>query len=75
MRWDEANRSLWPNSEVHEESLPAMPALLLIGVQDKHTTGEARRAMGNNQRHSRDWRASANEQNNPQTDSPPGACC
>jgi hypothetical protein len=24
----EANRSLWPNSEVHEESLPAMPALL-----------------------------------------------
>jgi hypothetical protein len=34
----EANRSLWPNSEVHEESLPAMPALLLVRVQNKHTT-------------------------------------
>ena len=38
MRWEEANRSLWPNSEVHEESLPAMPALLLVGVQNKNTT-------------------------------------
>ncbi len=37
MRWEEANRSLWPNSEVHEESLPAMPALLLSGVQNKNT--------------------------------------
>jgi hypothetical protein len=26
----EANRSLWPNSEVHEEFLPAMPALLYL---------------------------------------------
>jgi len=41
MRWEEANRSLWPNSEVHEESLPAMPALLLTGVQNKYTTDEA----------------------------------
>ncbi|MBB5341281.1 hypothetical protein HDF13_003614 [Edaphobacter lichenicola] len=38
MRWDEANRSLWPNSEVHEESLPAVPALFLVRVQNKHTT-------------------------------------
>jgi hypothetical protein len=38
MRWEEANRSLWPNSEVHEESLPAMPALLFSRVQNNHTT-------------------------------------
>jgi hypothetical protein len=38
MRWEEANRSLWPNSEVHVESLPAMPALLYSGVQNNHTT-------------------------------------
>jgi len=43
---DEANRSLWPNSEVHEESLPAMPALLLTGVQNKNNTIEARSATG-----------------------------
>ena len=30
MRWGEANRSLWPNSEVHEESLPAMPTLFFF---------------------------------------------
>ena len=44
MRWDEANRSLWPNSEVHVEFLPAMPALLLIGVQNKNNTSELREA-------------------------------
>jgi len=26
-RWEEANRSLWPNPEFHGGSLPAMPAL------------------------------------------------
>jgi hypothetical protein len=38
MRWEEANRSLWPNSEVHEESLPAMPVLFFSRVQNNHTT-------------------------------------
>ena len=38
MRWREANRSLWPNSEVHEEFLPAMPILLFSGVQNKNNT-------------------------------------
>jgi hypothetical protein len=37
----EANRSLWPNSEVHEEFLPAMPALLLLGVHHQSTTDGA----------------------------------
>jgi hypothetical protein len=46
MRWEEANRSLWPNSEFHEEFLPAMPALLLTGVQNKYTTVAMRLAIG-----------------------------
>jgi hypothetical protein len=50
LRWREANRSLWPNSEVHEESLPAMPVLFLIRVQNKNTTNEVRCAMGYLQR-------------------------
>jgi hypothetical protein len=29
----EANRSLWPDFEFHEKSLPAMPALLFSRVQ------------------------------------------
>jgi hypothetical protein len=35
-----AYRSLWPDSEVHEESLPAMPALLLSRVQNQCTTDQ-----------------------------------
>jgi hypothetical protein len=46
MRWEEANRSLWPNSEVHEESLPAMPVLLFSRVQNNHNTTAVRFAMG-----------------------------
>jgi hypothetical protein len=34
-----ANRSLWPNSEFHEESLPAMPTLLLSRVHHQSITG------------------------------------
>jgi hypothetical protein len=45
MRWEEANRSLWPNSEVHEESLPAMPVLFLSRVQNKNSTIRMRLAM------------------------------
>jgi hypothetical protein len=45
MRWEEANRSLWPNSEVHEESLPAVPALLFSRVQNKHNTTGVRLAI------------------------------
>ena len=52
MRWGEANRSLWPNSEFHEESLPAMPVLLLTGVQNYYNTSEVRFATGNTRRHS-----------------------
>ena len=33
-----ANRSLWPNSEFHEESLPAMPTLLLSRVHHQSIT-------------------------------------
>jgi hypothetical protein len=52
MRWGEANRSLWPNSEFHEESLPAMPVLLLSRVQNNYITCAARFAMWNSRRHS-----------------------
>jgi hypothetical protein len=44
---DEANRSLWPNSEFHEESLPAMPVLFFSRVQNHHNTTRVRLAMGN----------------------------
>jgi hypothetical protein len=47
LRWGEANRSLWPNSEVHEESLPAMPVLLFPRVQSKNNTTRIQLAMGN----------------------------
>src|SRR5207302_8101553 len=48
MRWEEANRSLWPNSEVHEESLPAMPVLLLTGVrsEERRVGKECRSRLG-----------------------------
>jgi hypothetical protein len=45
MRWEEANRSLWPNSEVHEESLPAMPVPLFSRVQNKNSTIRLQLAM------------------------------
>jgi hypothetical protein len=45
MRWDEANRSLWPNSEFHEESLPAMPVLVLLRVQTNPNTTVQQSAM------------------------------
>jgi hypothetical protein len=45
MRWEEANRSLWPNSEVHEESLPAMPVPLFSRVQNKNSTVRLQLAM------------------------------
>jgi hypothetical protein len=51
MRWEEAYRSLWPNSEVHEESLPAMPVLLSTGVQNKNNTMGIQLAIKNGQRH------------------------
>jgi hypothetical protein len=46
LRWEEANRSLWPNSEFHEESLPAMPALLFLRAQSNNNTMVVRLAMG-----------------------------
>jgi hypothetical protein len=51
LRWEEANRSLWPNSEVHEEFLPAMPVPLSSGVQNKNNTTRVRLAMRNSPRH------------------------
>jgi hypothetical protein len=46
MRWEEANRSLWPTSEVHEEFLPARPALLFSRVQTEDNTNRMQRATG-----------------------------
>jgi len=37
----EAIRSLWPDSEFHEESLPAMPVLVLTRVLPNGITDEA----------------------------------
>ena len=45
MRWGEAIRSLWPDSELHGESLPAVPVLELIKVQNNHITAWVRPAM------------------------------
>ena len=59
LRWGEANRSLWPNSEFHEESLPAMPVLLFSRAQNKYNTMGIQLAMGNSGRH---------EGGSPQTD-------
>ena len=46
MRWGEANRSLWPDSEFHGESLPAVPVLDLIRVQNKSNTQRCGKARG-----------------------------
>jgi hypothetical protein len=46
LRWGEANRSLWPNSEVHWEFLPAVPVLLFSRVQNKDNTTAAQLAIG-----------------------------
>ena len=46
LRWGEANRSLWPNSEVHEEFLPAMPVLVFLEVQTNNTTTLIQIAIG-----------------------------
>jgi hypothetical protein len=46
LRWGEANRSLWPNSEVHEEFLPAMPVLDCHRIQTNNSTTVVQVAMG-----------------------------
>src|SRR5437868_2838690 len=46
LRWGEANRSLWPNSEVHEEFLPAMPVLLYLRAQTNNSTTLIQIAIG-----------------------------